>query len=165
MPRLIRVGGIVSLELSPPLDFIEAQHGVFRRRLDDFHGLWDRFARTLASIGRARFATGGFGEWPPLAESTLQQKTLAGFPPFPLIRTGRLYESLTDAQQAARMWPDRMTWGTDVPYAQYHQAPTDPGHPPERKVLDLRVVDRRRLEQDQIAWLNEIAAETFGRGR
>lgn len=190
MPRFIRTGGIVELKLSPPLEFIDAQHGRFRQELEDFSGLWARFARTMASIEQERFATEGHGEWPPLAPSTLIAKEREGFPWFPLIRTGRLYESLTEAELAMRMDPQSMSWGTDVPYAQYHQEGgrrivtqrrdiieqhdgkgyaysrdvtfQAEGHPPQRKVLDLTVGDRRRLERDMVDWLNDVARQAFG---
>lgn len=169
MAKFIRAGGIVDVQLSPPIEFIEEQHGRFRVALNDLTGLWRRFARTMAAIERDRFATEGHGDWPPLAPSTLIEKEREGFPWFPLIRTGRLYESLTDAELAMRMDPDTMTWGTDVPYAKYHQgfqdeagAPTEPGRPPVRKVLDLSVSDRRLLETDMVAWLNERARAAFG---
>lgn len=188
---LVKVGGIVSVDLSPPMGFIEAQTGRFRQALQDFSGLWVRFAKTMAAIEVERFATAGHGEWPPLAPATLIEKERLGFPPDPLIRTGDLVESLTDAARAARMDPQSMSWGTDVPYAQYHQeggtitrrttrtVNVGPGvgqragargvvtdesvwHLPQRKVLDIRVDDRRRLETDMVGWLNDVAREAFG---
>jgi len=171
LPVHVTGPGIVSLTLRPPLQFIEAQLGEFRARLLDMSGLWERFADVMEGTERARFATSGFGEWPPLAEKTIQYKYRHGFPLFPLIRTDALWASLTEREQAMRIMPQRMTWGTDIPYAKYHQGfqdeagtPTDPGRPPVRKPLDLRVGDRRRLEAAMVAWINEIAAETIGRG-
>lgn len=166
---LIKAGGVVSIDLSPPMEFIDAQTGRFRDALSDLSGLWVRFAKSMSAIEAERFASAGDGEWPPLAPSTLAEKERLGFPPDPLIRTGDLAESLTDAARAARMDPQSMSWGTDVPYAKYHQgyrddagAPTDPGRPPVRKVLDIRTADRRRLETDMVAWLNDVAREAFG---
>lgn len=171
MPGVVRVGGVVNLSLNPPIAFIDEQFGTFRSLLRDFSGLWRRFALTMSKIELERFATEGGGTWPPLAASTILDKERHGFPEFPLIRTGALYESLTDADQAAVITPWTMTWGTDVPYAKYHQGfqddagtPTDPGRPPVRKVIDIRVDDRRRLEADQVSWLNDVAREAFGAG-
>lgn len=167
---VIRGGGLVSLELSPPVEFIEAQTGAFQARLEDLMPLWDRFVPVLAGIEREQFATEGHGDWPPLAASTVAEKERHGFPPDPLIRTGALVESLTDAGQAARLDPHQMSYGTDVDYAIYHQGyrdtggdPTDPGRPPVRKVIDITVSDRRRLEAEMVGWINEVAAETLGR--
>ncbi|HEY8723449.1 MAG TPA: phage virion morphogenesis protein [Gaiellaceae bacterium] len=160
----------MSLELSPPMEFIEAQFGEFGRELTDFTGLWERFADTLQDVEHERFATEGFGEWPPLAPSTIREKTRLGFPLTPLVRTGLLEGSLTRRDEAMRLTPQSMSWGTDVPYAKYHQGfrdeagtPTDEGRPPVRKVLDIRVEDRRRLEASMVGWINEIAARTLGR--
>lgn len=165
----VRVGGVVNLRLSPPIEFIERQTGVFRERLRDLTPLWRRFSRTMAAIERERFASEGGGEWPPLAASTLLEKERLGFPAFPLIRTGELYQSLTDPSRAAAFSAQEMTYGTDVPYAKYHQgfrddsgAPTDPGRPPVRKVIDITVADRRRLEVDMVTYVNEAARVAFG---
>lgn len=171
MPGIVRVGGIVELALSPPLAFIDAQTGEFRDALDDLSDLWERFKVTMTEIEVERFGSQGYGEWPELAGSTIRQKARDGFPFGPLIRTGELVDSLTDADRAAEMTPWALTWGTDVPYAMYHQGyrddagtPTDPGRPPVRKVLDIRVEDRRRLETDMVGWLNDKAREAFGDG-
>lgn len=161
---LVRVGGVVSLELSPPLEFIEAQHGEFQRELTDFTGLWERFADTLEDLERDTFLTEGHGDWPPLAASTLRQKTAQGFPTDILVRTHKLETSLTNREIAMRMTPQSMSWGTDVAYAHYHQdGGSTPGRPPQRKLIDVRVEDRRRLEASMVGWINEVAARTLGR--
>lgn len=188
---VVRAGGVVSIDLSPPLEFIEAQMGEFGRELTDFTGLWERFADTLEDVERGRFLTEGHGDWPPLAASTLRQKAALGFPTTILVRTGKLKESLTNREIAMRIAPQAMSWGTDVPYAQYHQeggqrfvtrrrdvteqhdgkgyqysrqvSMQEDGHPPQRKVLDVRVEDRRKLEASMVGWINEIAARTLGR--
>jgi phage gpG-like protein len=188
---LVRTSGVVSLELSPPLEFIEAQFGEFGRELLDFTGLWERFADTLEDVERDRFVTEGHGDWPPLAPSTLRDKTAHGFPVDILVRTGKLKESLTNREIAMRMTPQSMSWGTDVPYARYHQeggqrvvtrrrtvteqhegkgyqysrevSMREDGHPPQRKLIDIRVEDRRRLEASMVGWINEVAARTLGR--
>lgn len=188
----VRVGGVVNLRLSPPIEFIERQTGVFRERLRDLTPLWRRFSRTMAAIERDRFASEGGGEWPPLAASTLLEKERLGFPAFPLIRTGELYQSLTDPSRAAAFSAQEMTYGTDVPYARYHQDGgtvtrrttrvdygAGPGvgvragaqvavsqesvwHLPQRKVIDITVADRRRLEVDMVTYINEAARVAFG---
>lgn len=188
---VIRSGGLVSMEINPPLEFIEGQTGAFQARLFDLMPLWERFVPVLADIEREQFATEGHGDWPPLAASTVNDKARHGFPPFPLIRTGRLYESLTDGQLAARLNPDSMSYGTDVEYARYHQeggqrivnkratiwsdhtrqgesrqaswSTNEEGHPPKRPLIDITVSDRRRLEAQMVGWINEVAAETLGR--
>ena len=57
-----------------------------------------------------------------------------------------------------------MSWGTDVPYAHFHQdGGSVAGRPPQRKVLDIRVEDRRKLEAAMVTWINGVSRLTFGR--
>lgn len=159
---LVSTSGVVSIDLSPPLEFIESQMGEFQRELLDFTGLWERFADTIEEVEHERFVTEGFGEWPPLAPSTVREKTRLGFPLTPLVRHGNLERSLTKREEAMRLTPQSMSWGTDVEYAHYHQdGGSTPGRPPQRKVLDIRVEDRRRLEASMVSWINEVAARTL----
>lgn len=151
----------VSIRLDPPLSFIQRQSGAFRRRLEDLIPLWERFEDELAAIETERFESRGYGEWPALAASTLAQKAAHGFPLDPLIRTRALYTSLTEPAQAATKGPQQFSWGTDIPYAGFHQDGTD--KMPQRKVLEIRTEDRRRLEGVMVGWLNETARMTWGR--
>lgn len=152
----------VTIRLEPPLSFIHAQSGAFRRELENLAPLWERFSKELAQIGQERFDSRGYGEWPALAASTLAQKAAHGFPLDPLVRTRALRDSLTDPNIGGKdRGPQRFVWGTDVPYAGFHQDGTD--KMPQRKVLDIRTEDRRRLEHEQVSWLNEVARRTWGR--
>ena len=151
----------VSIKLHPPLSFIHSQARAFRRELENLSPLWDRFSDELVEIDQERFDTRGYGEWPALAASTLAQKAAHGFPLDPMIRTRALIESLTNEGQAATKGPKQFIWGTSVEYAAYHQAGTD--RMPQRKVLEIRTEDRRRLEHEMVSWLNESAAKTWGR--
>lgn len=155
----------VSIRLEPPVGFIMRQSGAFRRALENLVPLWERFERTLVSIEQERFDTRGYGDWPALAASTLAQKAAHGFPLDPLVRTGALRDSLTSFghdQSASQKGPQQFVWGTSVPYAQYHQEDGTP-RMPQRKVLEIRTEDRRRLESDQVTWLNEQVRLTWGR--
>lgn len=158
---VVRAAGIVSLELSPPVEFIADQIGGFRDRLTDFTPLWERFASVLEGIETDRFDTEGHGEWPELAPSTVREKTRLGFPLDILVRTGKLKKSLTERELAMRLTPLSMSWGTDVEYAKYHQEGTT--KMPQRKVLDIDVADRRRLEAAMVGWIDQVAAESLGR--
>lgn len=152
----------VRVRLEPPLSFIHAQSGAFRRELMNLEPLWERFSTELSAIEQERFDTRGYGAWPELAASTLAQKAAHGFPLDPLIRTGALRDSLTDPGTAgADRGPKHFVWGTDIEYAQYHQDGTE--KMPQRKVLEIRTEDRRRLESQQVSWLNEVARRTWGR--
>ena len=144
----------------PPIEFILRQTGRFRRELENLIPLWERFKVVMEDVERSRFDSEGHGDWPPLAESTRRYRD--GQPL--LVQTGALRESLVNPGQAADTGPLRMSWGTDVPYAHYHQdGGTIAGRPPQRKILDIRVEDRRRLEREMVSWINETAALTFGR--
>lgn len=161
---IVRGGAGVTVQFRPPIEFILRQAGAFRRGLLDLDPLWDRFKPVMAAIEEQQFATEGHGDWPALADSTIRQKAALGFPPDPLIRTGALRRSLTDPGQAARTTPRSMTWGTDVAYAHWHQdGGSIPGRPPQRKVIDLTVEDRRRFEREMLSWVNQLAARTWGR--
>jgi phage gpG-like protein len=151
-----------SIGFDPPLAFISRQYGDFNDELQDLHPLWERFIPLMEQFETERFSSDGFGEWEPLAESTLRQKEAHGYPLDPLVRTGALLASLTDPGQAADVSDDRMTWGTDVDYAHFHQdGGTTPGRPPQRKVLDISVSQRRELQQAVIQYVNEAAARAF----
>lgn len=166
MPPLgARRGGGVEIVLRPPLEFILRQSGAFRRALLVLTPLWERFEREMSAIEAERFDSEGYGEWPPLAESTISDRARRGFAAGPILqRTRTLRDSLVDPARASRTTPRTMTWGTDVDYAIFHQdGGSTPGRPPRRTVLDLRVQDRRRLETQMVSWVNEIAARTWGR--
>lgn len=166
MPPLgARRGGGVEIVLRPPLEFILRQSGAFRRALLVLTPLWERFEREMSAIEAERFDSEGYGEWPPLAESTIRDRARRGFAAGPILqRTRNLRDSLVDPARASRTTPRTMTWGTDVDYAIFHQdGGSIPGRPPQRTVLDLRVQDRRRLETQMVSWVNEIAARTWGR--
>lgn len=131
----------------------------FAEELGDMESLWERLAGLMVENEEEWFRTHGMGEWPDLAWSTKRQKLRKGYPEDALIRTGQLFESLTDPLQAMDVGQGRttmgtytrnqMTWGTDVlnerdeEYAHYHQG-TDPvtgepvwygNDPPQRQVI------------------------------
>ena len=153
--------GAVTIELRPPVDFIIRQSGAFRLALGDLQPLWELFKPVMGSLEQELFDSQDDGAWPPLADSTLRQKAAAGYPPDPLVRTGDLRDSLVDPNRGALAEsPQEMTYGTDVPYAGYHQDGTS--RMPQRMVIDLKVEGRRRLEQAMIVWLNEVSRLTWG---
>lgn len=155
----------VRVVLSPPVPFILRQTGTFKRNLLNLSPLWDKFKPVMSAIEQERFDTEGHGQWPALADSTIQDRLKHGYSAGPILqRTRDLADSLIDPNRAAQTGPRHMIWGTDVAYAHYHQdGGTVAGRPPRREILDIRVDDRRKLEQAQVQWINEIAARTFGR--
>ena len=163
MPAVTSQHGI-TLTLNPPIKFILRQHGRFRRELSDLSPLWERFKTAMSEIERSRFESHGHGQWPPLAESTLREKARLGYPADPLVRTGALMASLVDPGRAARTSRTQMIWESIIPYSIHHQEPSVAGRPPQRKVLDIRVDDRRTLERQLVSFINEASARAFGRG-
>ena len=158
------IGGVggkggVEIVLRPPLSFIMRQSGAFRMRLLDFRKLWEAFGEIMGDIEREQFETEGHGEWPGLAASTIERKGHSEI----LVDTGKLRDSLVNPAAAMQISARSMSYGTDVDYAGYHQSGTP--KMPQRQVISdpFRVEDRRRLETAMIGWIDEIAAETFGR--
>ncbi len=156
-------GGGVEIRFVPPLSFLSRQAGAFGRQLRDLRPLWDRFEPIMSELERRQFDTQGEGAWPGLAESTLRQKAAHGYPPDPLVRTGALKDSLTDPGRAFTRGAMSAEWGTNVPYAHYHQDGTT--KMPQRQVIPdpIKADDRRKFEQAMVKWIDEVAARTFGR--
>lgn len=152
----------VQIRLEPPLSFIQAQSSAFRRELENLTPLWERFGKTMAAIEQERFDSRGYGEWPALAASTLAEKAAHGFPLDPLIRTRAMVDELTDPDAGAKdVGPRSFSFGSSQPYAGFHQDGTP--KMPQRKVIEIRLEDRRRLEGEQVSWINEVARRTWGR--
>ncbi len=154
-------GGGVQIVFRPPLEFIARQAGSFHRRLSDLDELWERFEPIMADIERDRFESEGHGEWPSLAQSTLDYKSRHGYPSKILERTGSLRDSLIDPAAASKRGRSQLEWGSGVDYAAYHQLGTP--RMPKREVIGIRVEDRQRFEKAMVGWLDDIAARSFGR--
>jgi phage gpG-like protein len=150
----VRSGGGVTMQLVPPLSFILRQTGAFRAALMDLEPLWQMFRPIMEQIEQEQFATEGHGEWPPLAESTLRQKSGGEM----LVQTGELKGSFSLTSS-----PKQAAWGTDVFYATFHQEGTE--KMPMRQVIPdpFRAEDRRKLEVAMVSYINAAARSTFGR--
>jgi phage gpG-like protein len=151
------------MHFEPPVEFILQQTGAFQAALLDLEVLWELFKPIMSEIEEQQFDSHGAGAWPSLSESTLEQKGRGGWPSDPLVRSGDLKNSLTDPGRAAQTGPTEMSYGTDVPYAGYHQDGTS--KMPQRQVISdpFRVEDRRKLEVAMVTYINRAAAATFGR--
>jgi phage gpG-like protein len=157
-----RGSGGVKIAFQPPLEFILRQNTAFQRQLLILDDLWDRFKPLMSEFETEWFASEGEGSWPPLADSTLRQKTGSEM----LVETGTLKRSLTDAGQAARTTARTMEWATDVAYAGFHQTGGYvPGRPPQRQVIPdpFPVEWRREFERETVNYVNAAAARTWGR--
>src|SRR5687767_4718338 len=89
----------------------------FGEEITEFEPLWSDISDIMVASTEELFATEGRGQWPPLAERTIREKTRLGYPLDPLIRRGHdggLLGSLTDPELAAQVHGDSFSWGTDV---------------------------------------------------
>lgn len=93
----------------------------------------------LASVHRNFRASGRPRKWAPLARTTLIRKLREGLSPLPLIgRTGRLQSQVT-----FRAGAKKLSIGTSIPYAKYHQFGRGRMH---RPFLVFQDEDLRRIE-------------------
>lgn len=139
----------VGFRLEPPVSFILQQSGRFRRNLENLFPLWEKFKPIMSEIEAEHWASEGGGAWP-------------GGPDYHgMVQSGALRSSLVDPGAAVQSeGPTEMIWGSDVFYAPFHHAGM--GHNPVRLLIDVKGDGRQRFEQATVAWVNEIAAETWG---
>lgn len=143
----------VRIRLEPPVGFILRQAGAFRSDLENLQPLWDRFKPIMTEIEEEQFATHGHGAWPPWSPNTRVHGSDL------LVLTGALKGSLVDAGAAVKSeGPTEMVWGTDVFYAGFHQSGTE--KMPQRMVIDVQ--DTTKFQMETVAWVNEVAARTWG---
>lgn len=113
-----------------------------RERALDLTPAWDIVANWFAEQERVQFATEGarWGQpWAPLKPATIAEKQRRGYPLSILVRTGELERSLSiRSLSIERLYPQRMTLGTRVPYAHFHQDGTS--RMPARNLLDADVI-------------------------
>lgn len=155
--------------------------------LSDMEGLWEKYGVIMADTEAAWFDSAGDGSWPPLANYTLRHKRRlmdrgAAISTDPLIRTGQLFESLTDPAQAmdvsqghstiGTFTRNAMTWGTDVKdargkeYAHYHQnvdpvtgePASYPPDPPMRQPIPwpLPIETETKFDAADEEWVREM---------
>lgn len=156
-------GGGVHVEISPPIEFILRQSGAFQRALvmqmDD---MYESFRPVLGAMESDWFSSEGRGSWPALAESTVRAKGHSTI----LVDTGKLKASLVDPYQAMKIMGVVAEYGTDVPYAYFHQSGGwVEGRPPKREVIPdpVPAETRQALEQLQVRWIDKLASMTWGR--
>lgn len=109
-------------------DRLARQVREMRERAQDVSPAWDALLTWFAEqnfeqwLGRgARYRR----PWAPLAPSTVSEKFRAGLPLHPLIRTGKLVNTLVHRPLGVEhMTGSEVTAGTDVKYAKFHQTGT-----------------------------------------
>lgn len=107
-------------------------------KFDDLKPLWIRIARNvLEPTTEMNFETEGdlVGGWEPLSEATLKRRKQRGFTTTILTDTGRLRGSFRhdESEHHEIITSYWMEWGSDVPYAPYHQTGTS--RMPARPIL------------------------------
>jgi len=145
-------------------------------RVTDLRPVFERVAEELGpAIDGEAFLPEGPG-WQQLAPATVEQRrrriahgeiSVGARHPI-LQQTGVLRESLTDRNARGHVESiehDRMTYGTDVPYALVHQDGSDDGSIPQRKILNaeqLAPVVSRVFEDEMTAAVRRDISQ--GRG-
>jgi len=129
----------LEFKLEPPGDKPLRRAFVVYRRIEDLTPAWQRMLPAIRNYIDRRIATGGtHHSMPPFAPLSPRYARYKArrYPGAPiLVRSGRLRSALTQPDHPdaiADIQPDRLTFGTRVPYALYHQLGTQrmPARPP-----------------------------------
>jgi hypothetical protein len=93
----------------------------------DWSRAWPGVVARLERIAGEQFATRGergpHGAWARLADSTLERKLASYGEQQILVASGALRDSLVEGtgDTIDERWPNRLRWGSSLPYALYHQ--------------------------------------------
>lgn len=100
-----------------------------------------------------QFQSRGGGAWPALKESTRESKARHNYDPRPMRATNALYRALTSPRAAGQVderKPDEFRFGTDLPYASFH----DRGKGvPLRKLINLTAAERQDIDDALSAFI------------
>jgi len=124
------------------------------RRASDIRPLSFKVRTVFRQAEETRFDRMGPG-WPPLAESTRERKARDGLDPRVMRAKGVLYRSLTSpraALQVDRRDQHEMEFGTQVPYAKYHQTGTGV---PRRPVVELSMAQHQALTEAMAEYVSK----------
>lgn len=126
--------------------------------------VWEKIADVFAAAERVHFASKGMGRWKPLSPAYARWKAW-NYPGQPImVRTGALREQLTQRPFGVeQMSADRARFGTNLPYAAYHQlGGWVSGQPPRRKVISLTESTKREITKIVQRELVEADRREFG---
>jgi phage gpG-like protein len=128
-------------------------------RAQDFTPIFPKAKAELAMSTTANFTSNGLmvGGWAPLdAEYGAWKMTrFPGAPP--LVRTGKLFASLTGENMASvSVSPKSFTIGTNVEYAKFHQYGTT--KMAKRKILFVPKEFSMKFANDAAQWVNQGSA-------
>lgn len=121
----------------------------FGERAGDMTPAFDRIVDLFADETADQFDTAGVhasGGWQPLRPATSREKERLGVNNGILRRTFALEDSLThrgDPNMLLEVGPDELVWGSQLPYARYHQNPGPGSHLPRRRPIELTEGARR----------------------
>ena len=118
--------------------------GDLRRTGDDID---KEFAAIEAEQFASRGASGRGGVWEPLKRSTVEAKRKAGQSTEPLVRSGRMRDALTranDPNRGYRPTENEIEWSFPA-YTAIHQKGGKKQRPPQREVVSLTDEQRQRL--------------------
>lgn len=122
--------------------------------------------KALQEREREAFESGGFGQWAPLAGSTISRKGHDRI----LYETGALMESLTGGEgESFEVNGSELLFGTDIEYAGYLKAGTSrmPARDPIPEVRDVDLLMFSKAIQTYIvgAEREEFGTQPYGLGR
>jgi len=100
----------------------------------------------------------GHEPWKPLSPMYATYKREQGQPARTMIATGHLQASPKILRETA----NSLSWGTDIPYAQYHQRPPKEGRPPQRELIFITNEDIGELEDFLHTFLEKQARSKYG---
>jgi len=123
-------------------------------RSKNFMPVFEKARLELQAANAANFALGGLpaGGWKPLDASYAAWKAInfPGSPP--MVRTGRLFRSLTDLRGPANsIRPTSATFGTDVEYAKFHQYGTT--KMAKRQIIFEPIGFAKKTSENLAAWI------------
>lgn len=118
--------------------------GALARALEDWSPLWPLVGEIVRGIEREQFETEGArgvsGRWPALSARYAKAKARKYAGKTTLRASDRLYNSLTGFVAGDSVFdaaPKKLTVGTRVEYAVYHQSEGSRSRLPRRPILDL----------------------------
>jgi phage gpG-like protein len=141
------------------------------RHIESLAPAWEQVGEDLLGDFTANFDSegGGFGTfaaWPQLAASTIADRLRKGFAPGPMLeRTGLLRQSVTERMTPGNLFlvePNRLTVGTYVPYARFHQSGTS--RMPARPIVGISWDRRSAIVKRLGDYVREQARQAGLRG-
>lgn len=118
---------------------LRAAVSTMHAKLGDWSGAWPELADAVRTLARAQFESQGMGAWAPLSRKYAARKAKQ-HPGKPIMRASdRLFNSLTGGSSdgVLRSSAVRLSVGTSLAYAAYHQSGSSDGTLPRRPIFDF----------------------------